>query len=94
MMACFLTASCLLLFYRGPFSDRFGRRWTYNICTLVYIGTTLGCVFSPNIGVLIALRALQGFARECLSSYLGPGDGGQGAAFAYYYMVLVAGLCA
>jgi MFS family permease len=49
---------------RGPFSDRYGRRLTYNLSTVVFLGTTLGCIFSPNINVLIALRALQGFARE------------------------------
>lgn len=74
VVGCVLFAGCTC---RGPFSDRFGRRVTYNICTVVYIGTTLGCVFSPNIGVLIAMRALQGFARE----YLGWRAGNCSTAF-------------
>uniref|UniRef100_A0A383VVY5 Major facilitator superfamily (MFS) profile domain-containing protein n=1 Tax=Tetradesmus obliquus TaxID=3088 RepID=A0A383VVY5_TETOB len=49
---------------RGPLSDRFGRRITYGLSSVTFLGTTLGCAFSPNISVLVAMRALQGFA-EC-----------------------------
>jgi hypothetical protein len=30
----------------------------------MFLGTTLGCAFNPNINILILMRALQGFARE------------------------------
>jgi hypothetical protein len=40
------------------------------LSTVVFLGTTVGCVFSPTIGVLIALRAVQGFAREHSAVYL------------------------
>lgn len=62
MQCCHLTPCHSL--HRGPFSDRYGRRLTYNLSTLMFLGTTLGCTFSPNIQVLILMRALQGFARE------------------------------
>ncbi|WIA23200.1 hypothetical protein OEZ86_010089 [Tetradesmus obliquus] len=48
----------------GPLSDRFGRRITYGLSSVTFLGTTLGCDFSPNISVLVAMPALQGFA-EC-----------------------------
>eukprot|EP00775_Hariotina_reticulata_P008932 gene8932-9109_t len=46
----------------GPLADRFGRNVTYYICCITFLGTTLACVFAPNIAVLVAFRALQGLA--------------------------------
>lgn len=62
-MECCHPTPCDFL-HRGPFSDRYGHRLTYNLSTLMFLGTTLGCAFSPNINALILMRALQGFARE------------------------------
>lgn len=47
----------------GPLSDRFGRRKPVLIGILAHIVTSILCVFAPNIGVLIALRMLQGFCN-------------------------------
>uniref|UniRef100_A0A383WB59 Major facilitator superfamily (MFS) profile domain-containing protein n=1 Tax=Tetradesmus obliquus TaxID=3088 RepID=A0A383WB59_TETOB len=57
MFAVGLAALCL-----GPASDRFGRRIVYLLSTLAFIATSLGCIFAPSIGLLVAFRALQGAA--------------------------------
>lgn len=43
-------------------SCRFGRRAVYLTSTAMFLATSLVCVFAPNIGVLVAFRALQGAA--------------------------------
>jgi len=43
---------------------------TYYICCITFLGTTLACVFAPNISVLVAFRALQGLAGREQSSRL------------------------
>ncbi len=45
----------------GPLSDRFGRRKPVLIGIAAHVVTSILCIFAPNIGVLIALRLLQGF---------------------------------
>lgn len=44
----------------GPLSDRFGRRTPLFVGIVVYIVAAVAAVFSPNFGVLLALRFLQG----------------------------------
>jgi MFS family permease len=46
----------------GTQADRFGRRITYGVSSVLFLGTSVGCIFAPTIGVLLAFRALQGFA--------------------------------
>jgi MFS family permease len=55
-MACVGLATLLW----GPLSDTYGRRWPLGLSLLLYIGVTIACIFSPTMGVLVALRALQG----------------------------------
>jgi DHA2 family multidrug resistance protein len=43
-------------------ADRYGRRLTYWICAGAFIASTIVCIFAPNIGVLMAFRAVQGAA--------------------------------
>ena len=43
----------------GPVSDRFGRRPPLLFGIGLYVLASLGCVFAPSIGALIALRFLQ-----------------------------------
>lgn len=45
----------------GPLSDRFGRRKPVLIGIAGHVLMSVLCVFAPTIGVLIALRMLQGF---------------------------------
>ena len=48
----------------GPASDKFGRRSMYLAGMVLFLGTTLGCLFAPTIEVLVAFRGLQGLAGE------------------------------
>jgi len=34
----------------GTVADRFGRRWTLYVSSVLFLGFTTGCVFSPTIG--------------------------------------------
>ena len=56
----------------GPASDYFGRKATYYMGGAGFITTTMVCIFAPNIGVLVAFRALQGAAGA---------GGGEGSGF-------------
>lgn len=46
----------------GTVADRFGRRWTLYVSSVLFLGFTTGCVFSRTIVMLIVFRALQGLA--------------------------------
>lgn len=48
----------------GSLSDVHGRRRPLLISMAVYLIASLGCAFSPHIGVLIACRFVQGFAAS------------------------------
>jgi DHA1 family bicyclomycin/chloramphenicol resistance-like MFS transporter len=45
----------------GPLADKYGRRRPLLGGLLLYTAASVACVFAPNIGILIALRFLQGF---------------------------------
>lgn len=53
----------------GPASDKFGRRTMYIVGMVLFLGTTLGCLFAPTIGVLVAFRGLQGLAGRATLVY-------------------------
>lgn len=46
----------------GPLSDKYGRKRPLLISLGVFVITSFALVFSPNIHVLITLRAIQGFS--------------------------------
>lgn len=46
----------------GPFADKFGRRACFYASTVMFLGFTVGCIFSKDIVQLIVLRAFQGLA--------------------------------
>jgi len=48
----------------GALSDGYGRRNPLLISMVVYVASSLACAFSPNIGLLIVFRFLQGFAAS------------------------------
>lgn len=48
----------------GSLSDVYGRRNPLLISMIVYVVASLACAFSPNIGVLITFRFVQGFAAS------------------------------
>eukprot|EP00878_Enallax_costatus_P011335 GHUV01011836.1.p1 GENE.GHUV01011836.1~~GHUV01011836.1.p1 ORF type:complete len:533 (+),score=142.22 GHUV01011836.1:700-2298(+) len=66
-----LTVGIGSLFW-GPAADKFGRRIAYACSTVLFLGTSLACIFAPNIAVLVAFRALQGLA---VASYNTTGQG-------------------
>jgi len=49
-------------FVIGALSDRWGRRWPMVAGMALFVVTTALCAVAPSIGVLIALRFVQGFA--------------------------------
>ena len=49
---------------QGPASDKFGRCITYFVSGALFIATSIVCIFAPNIGILVAFRALQGAAGK------------------------------
>src|SRR6476660_8215123 len=51
----------LILFY-GTLSDSFGRRPVILVALGAYTAASLGAVFAPTFGALLACRALQGLA--------------------------------
>ncbi len=44
----------------GPLSDRFGRRRPLLVGLVGYLLASLACAFAPSVGVLVALRLVQG----------------------------------
>ncbi|HZG85536.1 multidrug effflux MFS transporter [Paenibacillus sp.] len=48
----------------GSLSDGYGRRKPLLISMVVYVISSLACAFSPNIGLLIVFRFVQGFAAS------------------------------
>ena len=45
----------------GPLSDKYGRHFILIWALLVYLGLTIGCIFSATIVEFLILRSLQGF---------------------------------
>jgi len=68
MIQASLTASLLGLgvgqLVAGPLSDVHGRRKPLLISMVLYLLTSMACTFSPNIGMFIALRFIQGFVAS------------------------------
>ncbi|WP_019216958.1 MFS transporter [Legionella tunisiensis] len=50
----------------GPLIDHYGRRKTLAVSLAVFLIATIGCIASVTIEMLIAARALQGFAICCV----------------------------
>ncbi|GAX85787.1 hypothetical protein CEUSTIGMA_g13202.t1 [Chlamydomonas eustigma] len=56
----------------GPASDKYGRKIIYIAASIFFIATSIVCMFAPNIGVLVAFRALQGIS---VAAFLSVGSG-------------------
>lgn len=48
----------------GPISDRVGRRIPLLVSIIAFVAFTIGVAFSPNIGVMLILRFLQGVSAS------------------------------
>lgn len=46
----------------GPLSDKYGRRVPLLASMVLFLFSTLGCIFSPNIELFVLLRFVQGVA--------------------------------
>lgn len=68
LLSCVLQVGIGTLVW-GPASDKFGRRTMYIVGMVLFLGTTLGCLFAPTIGVLVAFRGLQGLAGRATLVY-------------------------
>ena len=55
----------------GPASDRFGRKAVFLVSSVAFLASSIICIFAPSIAVLVAFRALQGFAGEILLGITG-----------------------
>jgi len=81
----------------GPFSDRYGRRRSIVLASMLVVAPTIGAALAPSFGVLLAFRALQGLCMPGLltagvpyvTEAFAPRIGGR--AMGYYVAALVAG---
>jgi DHA1 family bicyclomycin/chloramphenicol resistance-like MFS transporter len=61
-LSVFLFTFAFMMLFYGTLSDSFGRRPVILVALTVYTLASLGAVFAPSFGVLLACRALQGLA--------------------------------
>lgn len=67
-LSVFLAGFAVTPLFGGPLSDRFGRRPVLIGALLVYALAALGCAVTPNFGMLLISRVLQGSAAGvCVS---------------------------
>jgi DHA1 family bicyclomycin/chloramphenicol resistance-like MFS transporter len=58
----YLVATALLQLAIGPLSDRYGRRPVLLACLVIFIVSSIACIYAPNIETLLALRIAQASA--------------------------------
>jgi MFS family permease len=46
----------------APLSELYGRAIVYNVSNVLFLGATIGCALSTNIGMLLAFRLICGCA--------------------------------
>lgn len=61
-LSVFLFTFAFMMLFYGTLSDSFGRRPVILVALTVYTLGSLGAVFAPSFGFLLACRALQGLA--------------------------------
>jgi len=61
-LSVFLFTFAFMMLFYGTLSDSFGRRPVILVALTVYTLASLGAVFAPSFGALLACRALQGLA--------------------------------
>ncbi len=59
-------ALAALLLAAGALADRLGRRRLYIVGLVVFAGASLACGLAPNVGILIAARAVQGVGAAAM----------------------------
>lgn len=58
---------CGTLFICGSLGDRYGRRLSFNVGLVMFVGGSLACGLAPNMGTLIAFRCFQGLGSAVLT---------------------------
>jgi EmrB/QacA subfamily drug resistance transporter len=66
VVTAYLVAVCVSQPAAGWLADRFGQKPIYQLSVVAFTLASLGAALSPNLGVLIAMRALQGFGGGAL----------------------------
>ena len=59
-ISAYLGITAILQLIIGPLSDRFGRRPVLLGGLTIFLLATVGCIFSPNVGVFLFFRMIQG----------------------------------
>lgn len=59
-LSVYLAAFAVMSLLHGPLSDAYGRRGVIQFALLLYVVASVGCVFAPNLQILLICRALQG----------------------------------
>ncbi len=62
IVSVYLLAFAVMSLLHGPLSDALGRKPVIIGGTILYIAASVGCALSPNLGVLLVFRALQGIS--------------------------------
>ena len=66
-IAAYTITTASLMLTSGSIGDRYGRRAVLQVGMAVFALASLGCSLAPNVGSLIAFRALQGAAGSTLT---------------------------
>lgn len=61
-LSVFLFTFAFMMLFYGTLSDSFGRRPVILVALALYTAASLGAVFAPSFGALLACRAIQGLA--------------------------------
>ena len=60
VLTSYLVANAIVLPLNGFFTSRLGRKPYFMLCLAIFTTSSLLCGLAPNIGVLLAMRVLQG----------------------------------
>jgi DHA1 family bicyclomycin/chloramphenicol resistance-like MFS transporter len=62
LASVYLLSFAVMSLLHGPLSDALGRKPVILAGSVVYILSAIGCALAPDLGVLLALRAVQGLS--------------------------------
>lgn len=97
LVSVYMAAVGIFTLVWGPLSDTYGRRLILLLSLVLYLGVTIGCVFSPDMPTLIILRAVQGsvtgsciaITQGMVADVFAPSE--RGEALGLYFVPLLVG---